>query len=208
MDALWSDPKNTNGVEANEARGGGSCFGPNVTKKMLKDNKLKLIIRSHECKEYGYEYSHDQSLLTIFSASNYYEYDSNNGAFVRILVNAKPVIVQFQIKTDPPFSTKNLCFREKVSHYESSAIKNLLQNFILKEKELMQEFRLRDKESRGSLVIADWCDILSDVLKLKLPWRLLRPRIADIDKNGLVLYESTFKKINLKGDAANLLVII
>ena len=49
MDALWSDPRDKNGIEPNDHRGGGCYFGPNITDRVLEKNNLKLIIRSHEC---------------------------------------------------------------------------------------------------------------------------------------------------------------
>lgn len=41
-----------------------------------------MIIRSHQVKELGYEYAHNQKVLTVFSASNYGN-DKNWGAFLR-----------------------------------------------------------------------------------------------------------------------------
>merc|ERR1712232_874649 len=47
-DVLWSDPQPDKGLAPNENRGIGLLFGPDVTEQFLKENKLKLIIRSHE----------------------------------------------------------------------------------------------------------------------------------------------------------------
>lgn len=53
-DILWSDPMPVNGL-APSKRGVGVQFGPDVTEKFLKLNKLDYIIRSHEVKNDGYE---------------------------------------------------------------------------------------------------------------------------------------------------------
>lgn len=44
-DVLWSDPTHMPGMRANNVRGSGVLFGPDVTEDFLKRNGLKLIIR-------------------------------------------------------------------------------------------------------------------------------------------------------------------
>ncbi|EKX73088.1 serine/threonine protein phosphatase PP5, putative [Theileria equi strain WA] len=101
-DMLWSDPKPTNGLSPSK-RGVAFEFGPDVTHKFIRDNRLDYIIRSHEVKQEGYEVEHDGKIITIFSAPNYCDQMGNKGAFIRIRGNdMKPKFTQFEAVEHPP----------------------------------------------------------------------------------------------------------
>ncbi|CAM4779520.1 unnamed protein product [Rotaria magnacalcarata] len=192
LDLLWSDPKQENGCEPNTYRGGGCYWGPDITDRVLKKHNWSLIIRSHECKEEGFDYCHGKKVLTIFSASNYYAVGSNRGAYVKIFKNQPLAIVQF-------LATKNTVKPlTLVSHVEEQALRNLMEKFSANQCRLMKEFRLKDPHQSGCIAINEWCDIVTHVLELQLPWRTLKSRLVDIDTNGLVLYESSFRSRELQ----------
>merc|ERR1719201_766101 len=86
---LWSDPQPEPG-RAPSQRGTGVRFGPDVTKQFLKMNGLELLIRSHECKDEGYEVEHGGETITIFSAPNYCDQMGNKGAFIRMDADLEP----------------------------------------------------------------------------------------------------------------------
>lgn len=45
----------------------------------------------------------------------------------------------------------------------------------------------------GLISLNEWCITIEKATELKLPWRLLRPRVAELDlPTGLVKYHSTF----------------
>ncbi|XP_037030544.1 serine/threonine-protein phosphatase 5 [Bradysia coprophila] len=80
---LWSDPQPQTGLGPSK-RGVGTQFGPDVTSKFCKLNKLDYVVRSHEVKDMGYEVAHDGKCITVFSAPNYCDTMGNKGAFITL----------------------------------------------------------------------------------------------------------------------------
>jgi len=80
---LWSDPQPGRGRLPSK-RGVGVAFGEDVTENFLETNGLKLVIRSHEMKEEGYEVEHGGKCITVFSAPNYCDQMGNKGAFIKL----------------------------------------------------------------------------------------------------------------------------
>ena len=78
---LWSDPSSINGRRPSN-RGVAITFGPDVVKNFLKINNLQKLIRSHECKNEGYEILGD--VITVFSAPNYCDTMGNQGAILQL----------------------------------------------------------------------------------------------------------------------------
>merc|ERR1719499_1711907 len=99
---LWSDPQAGRGRSPSK-RGVGVAFGQDVTENFLKTNDLKLVIRSHEMKEEGYEVEHGGQLVTIFSAPNYCDQMGNKGAFIRVdAATLTPKYTTFAAVPHPP----------------------------------------------------------------------------------------------------------
>lgn len=183
-----------------------------MSQLICKKYNLSLIIRSHECKETGYEYTHDGRVLTVFSASNYYESGSNNGAYIKIVsANEKPVIVQFCVmkgKLDILIRilsgfeiimyfkgrelTRTLSLRERVNAIESSAINHLLEKFAVNKHRLIAEYRNIDPLDTGLISLNDWCSVTGSVLDLNLPWRTLHKKLVKLNDKGEVFYHSAF----------------
>jgi serine/threonine-protein phosphatase PP1 catalytic subunit len=84
LDMLWSDPEPyISGWQDNE-RGVSYGYGYDSVQSFLKNNKLDLIVRSHQIVENGFEFMFNKQLVTIFSVPNFMgEYD-NYGAVMAV----------------------------------------------------------------------------------------------------------------------------
>ncbi|XP_038615296.1 serine/threonine-protein phosphatase with EF-hands 2 [Tachyglossus aculeatus] len=173
IDILWSDPMVQCGCKANVVRGGGCYFGPDVTERLFRKYSLQLLIRSHECKDEGYEFCHDRKVLTVFSASNYYDDGSNWGAYIKLAPDLVPHIVQYRAHK----ATHLLTRRQRVNCVEEAALGALRLKLFSHSTELLRVFQTYDPETTGFISIQDWAAAVEMVLHLGLPWRLLRDRL-------------------------------
>ncbi|KAM3677537.1 serine/threonine-protein phosphatase with EF-hands 1 [Ammospiza maritima maritima] len=193
LDILWSDPRSQNGCTPNKCRGGGCYFGPDVTAKLFERYNLKMLIRSHEFKPEGYEISHDGKVITIFSASNYYEEGSNRGAYIKLNPELTPRFVQYQVSK----LTRRQNLRERVGTIESSALKSLREKIYAHRSELISAFAQYDINGTGRISVNDWAAAMESVLQLELPWRMLRSQLAQMNPDGEVDFMSCFYDLKM-----------
>ncbi|XP_038109489.1 serine/threonine-protein phosphatase rdgC isoform X3 [Culex quinquefasciatus] len=178
FDILWSDPQHNEGCRPNSLRGAGTYFGPDVTNKFLQRYKLQYLVRSHECKPDGHEIMHGGKVITIFSASNYYEIGSNKGAYLKL---DPQLDTHFVMYTAAASKTRKLTFRQRVGLVESSALRELAARLREHRMELERQFVSRDPQGAGVLTITKWCEALEAATNLGLPWRMLRDKLAPLD---------------------------
>ncbi|KAM5196731.1 serine/threonine-protein phosphatase with EF-hands 1 isoform 1-T5 [Hipposideros larvatus] len=194
IDILWSDPRGKKGCYPNTSRGGGCYFGPDITSKFLNKYRLKMLIRSHECKPEGYEVCHDGKVITVFSASNYYEEGSNRGAYIRVGYGMSLRFFQYQV-------TEATCSRplyQRVNNIESSAIRILKERMISRKTDLINAFQLQDRSKSGKLSMSQWAFSMENVLGLNLPWRSLSSHLVTTDDDGNIDYMSCFSDIHIQ----------
>uniref|UniRef100_A0A8C4ZA21 Serine/threonine-protein phosphatase n=1 Tax=Gadus morhua TaxID=8049 RepID=A0A8C4ZA21_GADMO len=188
VDVLWSDPKPQDGCTPNTFRGGGCYYGPDVTQRLLRHHGYQLLIRSHECKQEGYEICHGGNVITIFSASNYYEEGSNRGAYVKLGQDLLPRFYQYQVSR----TTRKLTLTQRVRAAEGSALRALQEKLFSHRSELLTGFLPFDHNNTGFVSVSEWAQVLETVLRLDLPWRTLRPHLARLAPDGSVEYLSCF----------------
>ena len=103
-DLLWSDPMEQNG-KIPSIRGAGVNFGPDVTEKFLKENNLKLLVRSHQVRMEGYQIEQGGKVITVFSAPNYCDRQGNKGAIIRFKgAEMNPNFIKFEASPHPDIS--------------------------------------------------------------------------------------------------------
>ncbi|XP_043828207.1 serine/threonine-protein phosphatase 2A catalytic subunit beta isoform-like [Dromiciops gliroides] len=93
-DLLWSDPAEYDGWGPSP-RGAGHTFGPDITEMFNHTNGLSLISRAHQLVEQGYEWNHNEKVVTIFSAPNYCNRFGNRAAIMELDDPIKYSFLQF-----------------------------------------------------------------------------------------------------------------
>eukprot|EP00931_Biecheleriopsis_adriatica_P075848 TRINITY_DN49624_c0_g1_i1.p1 TRINITY_DN49624_c0_g1~~TRINITY_DN49624_c0_g1_i1.p1 ORF type:complete len:474 (-),score=72.58 TRINITY_DN49624_c0_g1_i1:16-1437(-) len=136
-DLLWADPRSMPGRRPSERGGDCMTFGPDVTKSFLDANGLELLIRSHEVKDEGFEWQHEQRCLTVFSAPQYCDSCDNRGAVVRLHAEAsgeiRPEVRVFDAAERPPFYVPAMAYspmNPAARHYLSSDAKMMLSQLL------------------------------------------------------------------------------
>ena len=82
-DLLWSDPDDRCGWGISP-RGAGYTFGQDISEQFNHSNGLKMIARAHQLVQDGYEWAHDQAVVTVFSAPNYCYRCGNQAAIMEV----------------------------------------------------------------------------------------------------------------------------
>ena len=69
-DMVWSDPEDKIFTKVDNKRGKGVHFGSKIVSEFFQATGAQLIIRGHECVN-GFKYSIHDTVLTVFSSSDY-----------------------------------------------------------------------------------------------------------------------------------------
>lgn len=94
-DLLWSDPDEKEGfIDSN--RGAGYLFGADISSKFIHTNGLQMICRAHQMVYMGYNWSHEKSVCTIFSAPNYCYRCGNQAGIMELDENLNLNLQQYE----------------------------------------------------------------------------------------------------------------
>ncbi|CAK4079828.1 unnamed protein product [Aphanomyces euteiches] len=138
---MWNDPQPMDGKTASK-RGCGFECGPDITRHFCALNNLRLVIRSHESHEEGFEVMHDGLILSVFSASSYCGFQTNKGAYVVLTDELKPYVVQFHSQALQKFtSTRN--WRTQANRFEERTLWSLRELIGKKHSELGAYFHTK-----------------------------------------------------------------
>lgn len=93
-DFLWSDPDARQGWNVSP-RGAGFTFGQDVSEHFNLLNGLNLIARAHQLIMEGYAWTHEENVVTVFSAPNYCYRCGNQAAILEFDDNLNYTFLQF-----------------------------------------------------------------------------------------------------------------
>ncbi|KAH9674058.1 serine/threonine-protein phosphatase PP2A-4 catalytic subunit [Citrus sinensis] len=94
-DLLWSDPDDRCGWGISP-RGAGYTFGQDISEQFNHTNNLKLIARAHQLVMDGFNWAHEQKVVTIFSAPNYCYRCGNMASILEVDDCRSHTFIQFE----------------------------------------------------------------------------------------------------------------
>jgi len=93
-DLMWSDPDDRTGWGISP-RGAGYTFGRDISQKFNHTNSLRYIVRAHQLVMDGYQWQHEEAILTLFSAPNYCYRCGNQAAIMQLDENSNNHIISY-----------------------------------------------------------------------------------------------------------------
>ncbi|KAG1689245.1 hypothetical protein DVH05_028517 [Phytophthora capsici] len=195
---LWSDPCDEDGWKPS-SRGAGVEFGPDITKEFCKRNDISLIIRSHECREEGFDIVHDGLLLTVFSASNYCGSQTNKGACVLLERgennDIQPHVVQFSSQPLQKLQAAGRNeWRKKARNLERQTLESILKFICENQNALMLAFQQADTTGCGRVSKIEWKTVLQRVLGIQANFLSYFHLLATECENGGIEYRDFISK--------------
>lgn len=126
LDLLWNIPANS--ISKDEYTGNNATtqlrkryFDENLVSEFMKNNKISLIIRSHDVLESGFEKIYENKIISVFSATNYCGVYSNSGGIIFVKKNSE---IQPKILTsDENYSVWN-CSKDQLKEYPASPLRS------------------------------------------------------------------------------------
>eukprot|EP00940_MAST-03C_sp_MAST-3C-sp2_P000025 g25.t1 len=94
-DLMWSDPDDRSGWGISP-RGAGYTFGMDISQQFNHENNLRYIIRAHQLVMDGFQWQHNDAVLTLFSAPNYCYRCGNLAAIMQIDENMNSHIIAYE----------------------------------------------------------------------------------------------------------------
>ena len=96
-------------------------FDEALVTEFMKNNKINLIIRSHDVLESGFEKIYENKIISVFSATNYCGIYNNSGGIIFVKKNSE---IQPKILTsDENYSVWNIS-KEQMKEYPPSPLRS------------------------------------------------------------------------------------
>ena len=93
---LWSDPTTDVPMYRRNPRGCGFMFGPTASYNFCVENNVDFICRAHQVAMEGYIWTHNERVVTVFSAPNYCGVNGNKGAVMVVKGHTRrPILKQY-----------------------------------------------------------------------------------------------------------------